>query len=627
MPPLSDDDKSSLEKVREQLYAPHTPAVERPLPIADDESQTPHEWETPPLEVGAHPGQRHVRLATLFFGVAVGFFCIALAAAGYFFYLGGNSVSVDKIDLEIQGPTTIAGGDTVPLSLTIRNRNPVAVQNATIEIDFPSSTLQADGSLHAYPRYIEHIDTLESGATLTRSIKSIIFGGAGETLSLPVSFAYGTGGSTTVFVKKSTYTLAVSSTPLSVSVDAQSEAVAGKPITLTLAVRSNATIPLTNVALVASLPFGFTVTNSSIPFLGSTFALGTLQPGASKTVTLTGTLDGQEGEQRVFHFAVGTTKSTADQTLAVSYMTQDASVVVAAPFIATTLSLNGDQGTVSTLAPGAIQNVTVAYINKLLTSVTNATVEITLSGTAVDYTSIQTTSGFYRSADHTIVFSRDSDSALAQLAPGASGVGAFSFSTLPTGALTTVPSVTFTISVSGTRVGQTNVPETVSATSVKTVKLATVVAVSAATLHTSGPISNTGPIPPMVDVATTYTVVWAASTKGSAVADGLVTATIPVYVAYTGKTSGTGVFTYDNKSRTLTWKPGDLPQGGSSQGYFQVSLTPSLSQRGSAPTLMGPLTFGGYDRFAGVPVSASAGAPTTETRGDPGYSPKNASVQ
>ena len=627
MPPRSDDDVSSLERARERLYKPNIDIPVHSAYSSADERSLPHAWEAPPLEVLAQPGKRHLHLASTFLLIAVAFFIVSLGAAAYYFYNGGNAVSVDKVSIELQGPTTVAGGDTVPLSLMITNRNPVALDNATVEVDFPDGTLTGDGSLTPYPRYVENVGTIESGATVMRSIKAVVFGGAGQTLSLPVSLSYGTGGSSTDFIKKALYTLAISSTPLSVSVDSLSETVSGKPLTFTLTVRSNANIALNNVVLANSFPFGFSVTDSSRPMSGSTIVLGTMQPGESREVTITGTLTGQDGEQRVFHFIVGTAKSSTDPTLVVSYMTQNATIAIKAPFLATTLSINGSSAPTTAIAPGSVQNITVSYTNTLATSVANAVIAVTLSGSAVDYNSIQTTSGFYRSIDHTILFSKDTDPSLASLAPGAAGIGNFSFSTLPSGSLSVSPSVTFTISVSGIRLGQANVPENVTATVTKTLKVATALALSARAVHATGPLENSGPVPPTVDQATTYTILWNLSGHGNAVAGGAVTATLPSYVSYTGFTAGAGSFTYDEKSRSVTWNTGDLPSGASIQGAFQISFTPSLSQKGTSPQLTSRLSFSGYDRFAGIQVTATADPATTETKTDPGYSPTNGTVQ
>ncbi|MDP2652134.1 MAG: hypothetical protein Q8O94_03290, partial [bacterium] len=396
--------------------------------------------------------------------------------------------------------------------------------------------------------------------------------------------------------------------------------------TFTLTVHSNAPVPMDNVVLAAAFPFGFSVTSSSLPLNNSSFLLGTLQPNASKKVTLTGTLLGQDTEQRTFHFTVGTAKTAQDQTLAVTYMTQDATVTIAAPFITTVLALNGNTSVNPVVSPGGYQSVTVSYSNTLPTSVENATVTVTVSGAAVDYNSIKTTTGFYRSADHSIVFSRDTDPSLATLAPGASGLGTFTFSTLALGALPSSPTITFTVSVSGTRAGQTSVTEVMNTSATKVAKVITTVTLSASSLHNSGSISNSGPIPPRADQATTYTIAWYVRNEGSAVAGGTVSTILPSYVSYTDRTSGDG-FSYNQGSRTVSWNTGDLAQGASVTGAFQVSLTPSTSQKGSAPALTKAALFSGYDRFAGVQVTASADPATTETKGDAGYVGTNAVVQ
>ncbi|MEK7157169.1 MAG: hypothetical protein AAB709_01290 [Patescibacteria group bacterium] len=625
-PRPEEDSDDPLEQARESLYSPTTTASERSPFHAMSERSLPHEWggeET--LPSAPSRGARHVRRASIFFATASVFFLISLAIAGYFLYFGSNSVSIDKIEISIQGPTTIAGGDIIPLSLTITNKNPVTIENATIEIDFPEGTRSAANVFSPYPRYIENLGALASGATVTRSVKAVVFGGAGQTLVLPIVFSYDIANSNAVFEKKSSYSLAVSSTPLSVSVESLTETVSGDPLTFTLTVRSNATIPLSNVILTAASPFGFSVTSSSLPLTNASFAIGTLAPGESKRVTLSGVLVGQNNEQRVFHFTVGTAKSSRDQTLGVTYMTQDTAVSIAAPFITASLAFNGDAGTTGVITPGSLQSVTLSYSNTLPTTVTNASVIVSIAGSAIDYASIKTTDGFYNSANHTILFSKDTDPALASLAPGASGIGTFTFMSLPVG--TSAPTITLALSVSGTRVGQSNVPEQVMTSIVKTVKVATIVLFSASSSHTSDSFGASGPIPPRANQPTTYVVAWNAQNKGSAIAGGTVTTLLPSYVSYTDKTSGTGTFSYDSISRTVTWNVGDLSQGANARGTFQVMFTPSTSQRGGAVSLTGGTSFSGYDRFAGVQVSAVADPVTTETPGDLGYVPANALVQ
>lgn len=628
--PSSEEKVGSLEHAREHLYTPEPPETphDHPLLAGAARGKLPHRWQGGGGVTGDSGfGWWHLRLARAFFMVAAAFFVLSAGIAGYIFLAGSNSVSMDKISIEALGPTTTAGGDIVSFSVVVTNRNSAAIERAVLEIDFPNGTRSADNILEEYPRYIEELGTLESGESVSRTVRAVVFGGAGQSLSMPITLFYGAASSNATFIKNSSYTLAVSTTPLSVSIDTLSETVSGEPLTLTLSVNSNATIPLENVVLVSTFPFGFEVTSSSPTMRNGSFLIGTLKPGDRRIVTLTGVLTGQDSEERIFRFTVGTSKTARDETLAVSYMTQDASVTIAAPFITTTLAVNGDTSPTAVLAPNASHTVSVSYANTLSTSIADAKIIVAISGAPVDYGSVSSSNGFYSSVDRAVVFSKDSDSTLALLAPGASGVGTITFRTLPTSAAISAPTVTFTTSVSGTRVGQANVPRQVSSSAIKTARVATSVILSALSFHTSGPIGNSGPVPPRVDERTTYTVAWDLQNKGNTVAGGIVSAALPSYVTYSGLTAGSGSFSYNDASHTVSWNTGDLVQGASVRGYFQVALTPSISQKGDSPPLTREVSFSGYDRFAGVQVSATVDPATTETRGDPNFSLADASVQ
>src|SRR3989344_648637 len=170
-----EDDTGSLERARARLYKQGTTDTDPRTPLAEQGVRVArHAWErSTPTATPSSRGERHVRLAGMFFMGALLFFLISVGAAVYFFYYGGNSVSVDKVSVSIQGPTTIAGGDTLTLSLTIINKNPVAIDNATIEIGFPEGSRSASDVLKPYPRYTENLGTLASGAIVTVSVKAV----------------------------------------------------------------------------------------------------------------------------------------------------------------------------------------------------------------------------------------------------------------------------------------------------------------------------------------------------------------------------------------------------------------------------------------------------------------------
>jgi hypothetical protein len=552
---------------------------------------------------------------------------VAAGASAFLFFSGKNTVSTDNIDLVVQGPTSVAGGDMVPLSIVIANKNPVSLENATLEIDFPAGTRSAQDVTKDYQRYSENVGTITSGMTLSRSVKAVLFGGQGTRVIIPVTLSYGTGGSNATFVKHTEYTLTISTAPLSVSLDSISETVSGKPFTITATVRSNATAPMSGVVLSSAFPNGYLLSSSSISPVGTNFLLGTFLPGTEKKITFTGTLTGQNSDERVFRFIVGTAKSAQDTSLAVSYMTQTANVKIAAPFLAATLKVNGSSVETPVVAPGTNVSVSVSWTNTLPVSVQNASIEVALGGATLNIGSVETQNGFYRSADRTIIFNRDTSPALGMLSPGAKGSGTFTFTTLPTGTSQNA-SIVLSLSIAGEREGQSGVPEQVTASLSKTIKIASAISLSASSFYTSGPFSNSGPIPPKPNVPTTYSIVWNLMNGGNDIADGSVTATLPSYVTYTGLTSpADGSISFNSSSRTVTWRIGDIPSGSSPQGAFQVSIIPSTSQSGSAPNLTSVPLFSGFDRFAQVQITTQGTAVSTDIKTDVGYMPGKGGVQ
>ena len=275
-PRPKEDSDGPLEQARESLYSPTAAASERSPFHAMSERSLPHEWEeketlpSAPSRGAPRASREHI------FATASVFFLISLAIAGYFLYFGSNSVSIDKIEISIQGPTTIAGGDIIPLSLTITNKNPVTIENATIEIDFPEGTRSAANVFSPYPRYIENLGALASGATVTRSVKAVVFGGAGQTLVLPIVFSYDIANSNAVFEKsprilsrflrhRSPYRL--NRLPRRFRVTLL------RLRSLSVRMRQYRS---SNVILTAASPFGFSVTSSSLPLTNASFAIGTL---------------------------------------------------------------------------------------------------------------------------------------------------------------------------------------------------------------------------------------------------------------------------------------------------------------------------------------------------------------
>lgn len=614
MPPESEE-KSPLGRLRDRLYAPK-PAATFPVAGVGGAAPPPQTgWAPPPTPAPHAPKKPGIPRTLLFLLIAGGFFLVALTAAGLLIFFGGRTVSTDNVLIAVQGSNTIASGDTITLLVRVTNQNPVPISATTLSVDFPDGTRTAEDVTAPYTHYSDTLGEIPAGGTAERTIRAVVFGSEGQHVTLPMRFEYRTPGSSNAFVKESTYDFTITTSPLSLSVGSLSQVSANQPFTLSIAVRSNATAPLNSVAVQAAYPPGFLARETTpAPVAGSLFPLGTLAPGEEKVVKITGTLSGEDKDARVFRFTAGTQGSASATTIAVPYTSANTTVTLEKPFLATTLSLDGDTSGNTVITQGASVEGMLSWVNTLTAPVQDAQVSVRFGGTAFDPDSIRAGSGFYRSSDTTLVFSKETIPTLARLAPGANGSGAFIFATKSgeAGKALRNPTVDLTISVAGRRVNERNVPENVNSTVTRTLKVATDLTLAASATHKDGSIANTGPVPPKADTETTYTITWTIANTVNSVGGTKVTATLPSYVRFTNSLNPSdSAISYNATTRVVTWNAGDVPAGGTKTVSFQVALLPSASQRGTSPVLVTSQEVAGVDRFTSTKVGGTTNELTT----------------
>lgn len=617
-----DQGKGSVEGLKDKLYSRadqgRVEDVRAPLSASDQEGAVPKAWETggglPPREPRPFVPTPTSRLsfATRFFIVSVGFFAAALAVGAIAFFWGPNTISPNNIDVQIVAPSLIDGGKQADFQIIIDNKNPAELELADLVIDYPDGSRDPKDPTKSLLHERQSLGTVPAAGQVKRTASAILYGSEGQQEVIRATIEYSVAGSNAIFTRTGQATVTIGSSPVSVTVNSPSQAVARQDFPIDVVVRSNATEPVNNVAVQAQLPFGFTVTSSDPPSSGGTlWRLGTLAPGQQQTIHIIGSIDGQDGDQRVFKFLVGSNSDAGATTIAVPFLTMPATVTVTKPFVGATLTVGGQSGGTVAAAAGSEVQGTVNWQNNLATPVSNMQVVLKLDGPMIDRNSINAGTGFYRSADHSIVWTPDSDPTLASPASGASGQLTFSFKTLAPGqggVLYTNPTATLTLDVSAQRPADESGPATqVSSTGKMQVSFASQVGLGSSVTYAGG--AN----PPVPNQPTTYTVTWTAKNSSNTVGNTTVSTVLPPYVTFV---SGQGV-SYDQASRTVTWQVGDLPAGA---GYtkaaasiqFVISLVPSTSQVGQAPAVTGSAILSGTDRFANVKVQAQAPAPTVD---------------
>jgi hypothetical protein len=589
-------DESPLERMNERLYDPGASVAPASLDLSARRAPAPRAWAAPPPPPPRAP-KKKLPLAVKFLIGAGVFFVLAALLGAYLLLVGGRTVSTNNINISVDGPANVAGGGTVSLLVTVENHNPVAISDADFTVDWPAGTRSPDDATKPLTQYEENLGDLGAGQAVTRTVKASLFGTDNQILTIPVKLTYKTENSNAVFVKEKDYPITIGTSPVTVTATSVSEVSSGQAVTFSLSVRSNATTPLADIALSAQYPFGFSVSTTSLPSTNGLFTIGTLAPGAEKKVTVTGTLTGSNNDERVFHWAVGSTASSTNGALGVPYSTIESDVTITQPFFGLALSLNNSTADAPVVSAGKNIQGLVKWTNSLKSAIRDGQVTVAFTGSALDPSSVTTQNGFYQSSNGTIRFDASHNTGLGNLAPGDTGTGVFAFAVKNADDLRSVqnPSVTVTLSASGSQDANAGASGTLTSTVTRTIRIAT-------DLSVDGDAGRIGPNP-AVGVATPYTVTLSATNDLNAVAGATVTAVLPSYVTYVSSTDS-GV-SYSDSSHAVTWTIGNMAAGGTNRTSFQVTLLPSASQSGEKPILVNAPSITGTDRFTQTAVTAT----------------------
>jgi len=547
-----------------------------------------------------------------FFISSMVFFLLAVGYAAFVFFIGGNTVSNDNIEISIVGNNFTAGGEELPLVVGITNKNNTALDLVDLIIQYPKGSDTLSASEMTERR--QSLGTIPSGAIHNENINLVLFGEQGSVRPIKVSIEYRVAGSNAIFVKEKTYDVRINSTPINLSVEAPSTISPNQDVTLKIKVSLNATKPASKILVKVDYPVGFSfVKGTPAPAFGSNvWDLGDMAPGAEREISVSGKMiDVFDGEEKTFNISSGSQSPTSKSTIGVVFNSIKHTIAVSKPFIAATLFVNGVyQKEYASDAKTDIHGE-IRYVNNLDTTVNDVTIEAKLSGNALNQRTVSANQGYYDSAKNTIVWDKHSDRELKEVNPGDSGSVSFSFSPkslFSEAGLLSNPSINIEVNISGAQATEGFAGSEIRNSSSANIRIISDVGLSAKALHYSGPFTNTGSIPPKVETPTTYTIVWTLSNTANNISSAKVASSLPAWVSFVGTTSpATESLAYNSRNRELVWNVDRIPKGTGITASprsvsFQVSLTPSLSQVGSYPVLINEAVLTGHDDFANVNV-------------------------
>lgn len=559
---------------------------------------------------------------------AIVFFMISLAFAAYVFVGGLNQVSPENIIISLEGSNNTPAGKVYDFAISIENKNNVLLQDTKMVVAFPDGTKSSINPTLDLKR--ENISTNEilSGGMINQKLSAILYGDKGEFKNIAVSFEYSVPGSNSTFTKNVTFEVEIDDSPIIVEVDMEEQFMSGEVFETEILISSNTDQTIRDVILVAEYPFGFEYTGS-IPepdFEENIWVIGTIQPTENKRIYLNGKVVGTENDERTIRFNLGI-RDSSNQNEIGSLITQKAHTYsIQDPLLQLTASVNGKEGEVIALNMGQEIDVDLALRNNLDVVVENTEIEIQIPNEVIiDESSIRVRQGgFYRSSDRKIVWDRNNFPQLRSIEPGERINLQFSVDTISPANSIALNQRSPLIEITGQATGL-NDAGSITSTLRKEIRINSQINVAAQGLYSTGPFINTGPLPPVANSETTYTVTLAVTNRYNSLSGTTLRAVLPGFIEWSNVINPSNEnVSYNSNNREIEWNIGRLPAGvgqssAAKQLSFKISLVPSVSQVGDIVNLVENIRIEAIDDFTNRTISDSTQSVTTFIKNDPAF--------
>lgn len=402
---------------------------------------------------------------------------------------------------------------------------------------------------------------------------------------------------------------------------------------LTLHVESNSNTTIENLLVSAIYPLGFSFQNATPEpaFDQNVWSIGDLKPNESRDIVIGGIMQGQNEEEKTFRFTAGSASQSDEKLIGVDFIAVAETTKIKKPFFTSELSIDNSEDNPSVVYIGNQVSGSLLWTNSIPVTIHDAVIEIYFSGNALDRNKITASQqGFYDSLNNRVFWDKRTRPELAEVAPGQTGKLQFDFYTLKatpqTLAALRAGEVNLQVKITGQRFSETEAPEELSYSYSRNVRVVSEAQFNPRLVYSVGPFTNTGPVPPKAEKATTYTVIWSITNSFNNLAQTTVTAQLPPYVSWVGtKSPSSENVIYNKDTNQVVWDVGNVKAGigyvGSSprEVAFQVSVVPSLGQVNKAPDVILEQQMTAQDLWTGKEIEINRSPLSTRLTTDPQF--------
>ncbi len=560
------------------------------------------------------------------------FFISVSILSGLFFFFKGGIISNNKLEVSITKPPFVRGGEESDFNVVISNNNAVALDSVVLTMNYPEGTRTIDNQTRTLLEERIDIGEVKPGEVKRIPVPVVMFGDSGTEKSIKASVEYRLQGSNGIFYKESKpIDFAISSSPIVFSVDSIEKVSSGQYVDVNLTLKSNSSIALSNLIVQAFYPNNINFESSSpSPVYGNNiWKIDELAPNSTKNIKLKVKIEGFTKDLFSMNFNVGLADLEDKYSLKSVLAKTKTDFLIENPFINTVITAREDgndnvnKNDFYIAKEGDQVNLNIDIENTLDEIIYDLLVEVKPKGNVIDARSIISPTGFYDSNSNSVTWSSANNPVFSKVLPG--DKRHLSFEVDPNGTKSASSFEVF-VNVYARRVFENKVIEKLIGTSKAKIKFYSDISIGGQAGRNIGFTADSGPLPPQVGKVTTYSLSLVAEAGNNDVSDVVVNTSLPIYVNWLDNYKADGEVFYNEVSKTLEWKVGDISANRRKQLTFQVSVKPSVSQVGENLILLNDQTLVAHENFADIGLNATGRSISNELSTEMGYSRENGVV-
>lgn len=524
-------------------------------------------------------------------------FFIALVVIGVVAYLSWQSMSFSKevLKLEILGPEKTTVGEDVEYVVKMKNNGNIRLESPEMVFNYPEGSIIGETENKVKVMNASALGgDIYPGEERSFKFNARLLGKEKDTKVAKVSVSFQPKDLKTRSEVSTTFTTILGEIPLNLNIDIASKASTGKALTFRVNYSSNVAYPLEDLTCYVEFPDDFQFLYSQPKGMDNAqWDIAILNEGGAGKIEISGILNGQSMEQKVFKAKIGIWQN--GNFILLKEVIRGVEIVAPALYI--TQKVNNSESYAA--SPGDQLHYEVTFRNVGDNALQDLVLITRLEGDQFDLSSIKTTEGKHQSGDNSIVWEAEKIPELKLLEVGQVGKVEFWVNVKPQWTMKSLndknPILKNKVTLGEARQDFLT-------------KVNSVISAEQKIYSENKYFENSGPYPLESGQQTTLTVEWKAINYYNDVEKAKMVTALPESVAFVGETYPEGMeVTYDETTSEVACNIGSLPAGSgiikdAKICAFQIAVKPELADE--TIILLGSAQLSGVDQWTNKTLTA-----------------------